>query len=74
MDIITVFALVWGALATAAAWLIRRVSMSELQTIIEQLERVRSETSERGKEITADEALELLDTIIDALKTKEKGA
>jgi len=74
MDIITVLALVWGAVATAAAWLIRRVSMSELQTIIEQLERVCSETRERGSDISIDEALELLDTIIDALKTKEKRA
>ncbi|MHC1596969.1 MAG: hypothetical protein ACXQT3_01500 [Methermicoccaceae archaeon] len=74
MDIITVLALAWGAVATAAAWLIHRVSMSELQTIIEELERVRSETSERGSDISIDEALELLDTIIDALRTKEKGA
>ncbi|MBW2672774.1 MAG: hypothetical protein JRD89_05050 [Deltaproteobacteria bacterium] len=74
MDAITAIAFVYAAVATAAAWLIRRVSMSELQTIIEELERVRSETSERGSDIRIDEALELLDAIIDALKTKEKRA
>ena len=71
MDIYTVALGIWAVLASLLAWLYKRISAAEMANILSLIQHARDKMSEGGKEITPDEALVILDALIDALTTKE---
>lgn len=70
MDAITCVVGAWALVASVLAWLCRRVSLAEAERIVALLQHARDELSEGGQKITADEALEILDALIHALKMR----
>ncbi|MHC1602064.1 MAG: hypothetical protein ACXQS4_02415 [Methermicoccaceae archaeon] len=71
MDIYTVAIGIWAFVATVLAWLYRRISVQELASIVALIQHARDRMSEGGETITPDEAITILDALLDALKTKE---
>ncbi len=73
MDVCTVAFGVWAAVASALAWLYRRLSAREMAQIVALIRQARDSISEGGEEITPDEALKILDAVIDALSDEGEG-
>ncbi|MHC1570341.1 MAG: hypothetical protein ACXQS9_00625 [Methermicoccaceae archaeon] len=67
MDIYTLLAASWALTATIVAWLYHRLSLSEAKSILALIQHARDELSEGGEAITPEEALVVLDALLDAL-------
>jgi len=67
MDYLTIGMAVWAVIATVLAWLYHRLSVSELKGILARIQQARDELSDGGKDITPEEALVILDSLLDAL-------
>ena len=71
MDIYTVAFGIWAIIASLLAWLYKRITAEEIANIVELIQQARDKMSEGGEDITPDEALVILDALVDALTTKE---
>jgi len=72
MDVYSILLGVWAFGATAAAWFFRRITAQEIDNIVGLIIAARDKMSEGGEEITPDEALVILDALIDALRSKDR--
>ena len=70
MDIYTVAIGIWALVATVLAWLYRRISVEEAASIVALIQHARDRMSDGGETITPDEAITILDALLDALERR----